>query len=130
MRVAVVVISLTLSFIVSGCSGNGGTQTSGDCSAQVRVDGVVYTSHGFTDRKASRHSVADRADCDDVGEDAVGSVFPDHPKQVTTWSFRGYPPEEVIGVRFDKNSFAVFVADSVPEAERERIYRELEQSSP
>jgi hypothetical protein len=129
MRLAVVFTSMTLCFIVSGCSGDGGTQTSGDCSAQVRVDGVVYTSHGYTDRKASKHSVADRADCADVGEDAVGSVFGDHPKQVTTWSFRGYPPEEVVGVRFDKDSFAVFVADSVPEAKRERIYRELDQPS-
>lgn len=125
MRIAVVTTSLTLAFIVSGCSGDGGSQTSSDCSAQVRADGIVYTSHGYTERKASRHSVADQADCEDVGEDAAGSVFPEHPQQVTTWSFRGYPPEEVLGVRSDKNSLAVFVADSVPDAERERIYREL-----
>lgn len=125
MRVATVAISLTLSFIVSGCSRDGRSQTESDCSAQVRADGIVYTSYGYTERKANRHSVADRADCDDVGEDATGSVFPEHPQQVTTWSFRGYPPEEVVGVRFDKNSFAVFVADSVPDAERQRIYRDL-----
>lgn len=125
MRIAVVTTSLTLAFIVSGCSGDGGSQTSSDCSAQVRADGIVYTSHGYTERKASRHSVADQADCEDVGEDAAGSVFPEHPQQVTTWSFRGYPPEEVLGVRSDKNSLAVFVADSVPDAERERIYREF-----
>lgn len=130
MRVVVVIISLTLSSVASGCSGDGGSQISRDCSAQVRADGIVYTSYGYTDRKASRHSVADRADCDDVGEDAAGSVFAEHPQQVTTWSFRGYPPEEVVGVRFDQDSFAVFVADSVPDAERERIYRELDQPSP
>lgn len=71
--------------------------------------------------------MADRADCDDVGEDAAGSVFPDNPERVTTWSFRGYPTEEVLGVRFDHDAFAVFVADAVPDAERERIFRELGQ---
>ncbi len=121
---------LTLSFIVVGCSPDGSPQTSSDCSAQVRVDGIAYTSHGYTDREASRHSVAEAAECHDVGEDAGGSVFPEQPRQVTTWSFRGYPPEEVLGVRFDKDSFAVFVADSVPLSERERIWRELAKSSP
>jgi hypothetical protein len=126
MRFAVVAASLTLSFIVGGCSGDGGSQTSRDCSTQVRADGIVYTSYGYTERNASRHSVAERANCDDVGEDARGSVFPEHPQQVTTYAFLGYRPEEVVGVRFDKNSFAVFVADSVPDAERERIYGELD----
>jgi hypothetical protein len=130
MRFAVVTIALTLSFLVSGCSGDGGSQGSSDCAAQVRADGIIYTSYGYTERKATEHSVADRADCDDVGEDAAGSVFPDRPQQVSTWSFRGYPPEEVLGVRFDKDSFAVFVADSVPDAERDRILRELDQPSP
>lgn len=125
MSIAVVAITLTLAFIVSGCSVDGGSQTSSDCSAQVRANGVVYASHGYTERTATRHSVADQADCEDVGEDAAGSVFPEHPQQVTTWSFRGYPPEEVVGVRSGKKSFAVFVADSVPDAERERIYRDL-----
>jgi Family of unknown function (DUF6281) len=90
-------ISLTLCFIVFGCSADGGSRSSGDCSTQVRAEGIVYTSYGYTERNASRHSVAERADCDDVGEDAAGSVFPEHPQQVITWSFRGYPPEEVKG---------------------------------
>lgn len=68
MRSAVVAISLTLTIVVSGCSGNGGPEgASSDCSEQVRADGVVYTSYGSTERKASRHSVADRAECHDVG---------------------------------------------------------------
>jgi hypothetical protein len=125
MRIAVVAISLTLALTVSGCSGDGGSQASSDCSAQVRADGIVYTSAGYTEWKASRHSVADLAGCDDAGEGAAGSVFREHPQQVTTWAFRGYSPEAVVGVSFDKNSFAVFVADSVPDAERERIYRDL-----
>jgi hypothetical protein len=57
-------------------------------------------------------------------------VFPENSQQVTTWSFHGYPPEEVVGDRFDKDTFAVFVADSVSDAARERIYRELDQPSP
>ena len=130
IRFAVVAISLTLSFAVAGCSGDGGRQTSGDCQAQVRADGIVYTSYGYTERNARKHAVAERADCHDVGKDAAGSVFPEKPQHVTTWSFRGYPPEEVVGARFDKDTFAVFIADSVPDAARKRIYRELDQPSP
>jgi len=41
------------------------------------------------------------------------------------WSLAQYAPEEVLAVRFDEDSFAVFVADSVPRQESERIIREL-----
>jgi hypothetical protein len=125
MKSAVVAILLTLCLTASGCSGDSGFRTSSDCSAQVRADGIVYTSYGYTERSARKHSVADRADCDDVGEDAAGSVFPEHPQQVTTWSCSGYPPERVVGVRVDRELFAVFVADSVSDSERERIDRDL-----
>ncbi|MGA8257943.1 MAG: DUF6281 family protein [Nocardioides sp.] len=141
MRVAVVTIALLLTGIVSSCSGSSqdqppktdgivdGPQATSDCSAQVRAGDVVYTSYGSTERGGVRHSVADQADCDDVGPDAAGSVFSERSKQVTTWSFRGYPPVEVVGVRSDQDSFAVFVADSVPDAERDRIFEELGQAS-
>lgn len=126
MKAAVVAVSVTLTVLVSSCSEeSSSSQATADCQEQVRADGVVYTSHGYTEQPASRHGVADRARCDDVGQDAAGSVFPEDPEQVTTWSFPGYPPEQVVGVRFDKDSFAVFVADTVADAERERIYREL-----
>lgn len=126
IRFAAVAISLTLSFAVTGCSWDSGRQTSGECQAQVRDDGIVYTSFGYTERNARKHASAERTDCHDVGKDAAGSVFPEEPQHVTTWSFRGYSPEEVVGVRFDKDTFAVFVADSAPDAARERIYRELD----
>jgi hypothetical protein len=130
VKAAAVTVFLTLPFIVSGCSAKGSPETSSDCAAQVRAEGIVYTSHGHTDRGATKHSFAEAAECHDVGEDAAGSVFPTHPRQVITWSFRGYPPEEVVGVRVDQDSFAVFVADSVRLAERERIWRELAKPSP
>jgi hypothetical protein len=130
MTTAVPTVVVTLCLAVTGCAGSGGSETSSDCSAQVRADGIVYTSHGHTEREASKHSVADRAECHDVGENAAGSVFPEQPEQVTTWSFRGYPPEKVVGVRFDADSFAVFVADSVPDAERANIFHELAKPSP
>jgi hypothetical protein len=129
MRAAGVAVSLTLCLIVTGCSADGSPRTSSDCSAQIRADGRVYTSHGFTDRRATRHSAADAAECHDIGEDAAGSVFPEHPRQVTTWSFPGYPPEEALGVRFDKDWFAVYVSDSLPTAERERTFQELAEPS-
>lgn len=87
----------------------------------------MYTSHGFTERDATRRSVADEAECHDVGEGAAGSVFSRHSRQVTTWTFSGYPPEKVLGVRLGDGLFGVFVAESVQSPERERIFLELQK---
>ena len=126
MKAAVATVAMTLSFVVTGCAENGGSQTSSDCSAQVRADGIVYTSYGFTESSATKFSSAEAADCEDVGRDAAGSVFSESPPTVTTWRFAGYPPVKVLGVRSgNTDSFAVFVADSVPPEERNRIYKDL-----
>lgn len=69
--------------------------------------------------------MADEAECHDVGKDAAGSVFPGDPRQLNAWTFEGYPPEQVLGVRFDEHTFAVFVADSLPEGDRDQILRDL-----
>ena len=124
MKAAVLPLAVTWAFVVTGCAG-AGSHTAGDCSAQVRADGVVYTSHGYTERNATEHSTAEEADCEDVGQDAAGSVFPESPHRVTTWTFARYPAAKVLGVWSGKGSFAVFVADSVPPEERERIYEDL-----
>ena len=123
LRVACVCVVTVVA--AGGCAESGGQQTSEDCSAQVRADGILYTSHGYTERRASKYSSAEEADCQDVGSDAAGSVFPETPRHVATWTFAGYPPAKVLGVRFGQDSFAVFVADSVAPEEREQIYEDL-----
>jgi hypothetical protein len=123
MKAAVVTIAVTLNFVLTSCAGTGG---SSDCSTQVRADGIVYTSIGYTERSATKHSSADEADCEDVGPTAAGSVFPESPRRVTTWRFANYPPGKVLGVRSgNANSLAVFVADSIAPDERDRIYEDL-----
>jgi hypothetical protein len=130
MKAAAGLVAVTLAVVVSGCAGTGGAEGSSDCAAQVRADGVVYTSHGYTDRRPSKHSWAEEADCDDVGADPAGSVFPESPRHVTTWRFADHPPAKVLGVRTgDTDTFAVFVADSVPPDERDRIYVDLATGS-
>jgi hypothetical protein len=119
-------IAVTVAFGAAGCSDSGGAQSAADCAAQVRADGIVYTSHGYTERGATEHSSAEEAVCEDVGPDAAGSVFPAAPSLVTTWTFKGFPAAKVLGVRSgDTSTFAVFVADSVPAQERDRIYQHL-----
>lgn len=134
MKAAVVTVAVTLNFVLTSCAGtgssqtsaNGRSQTSSDCSAQVRADGIVYTSHGYTERSATKHSSAEEADCEDMGPDAAGSVFPESPRHFTTWTFANYPPAKVLGVRSGKtDSFAVFVADSAPPDVRDRVYKDL-----
>ena len=97
-----------------------------DCQGQIRVDGATFTSYGSAQRDATAHGTADQAECDDTGQDpGGGSVFPDNPQQVETWRFDGYPPAEVLGVRVGGSGFEVYVADSLPDHERDRILEEL-----
>lgn len=117
--------AVVLTAVAAGCGSTEDGGVAADCSSQIRVDDTVYTSYGFTDRHGTTYESADQASCEDVGEDARGSVFTDEPPQVATWTFRGYPSDEVLGVRFDADSFEVYVADSVAPADRERIYEEL-----
>lgn len=119
-------VGLAFAFATAaGCAGGQGHPAAADCNNQMRLGKRVYTSSGYTDRDATRFGEADEAECHDLGGDAPGSVFPDDPKQVTTWSFAGYPTDKVLGVRFDEDSFAVYVADTLPRAESGRIFREL-----
>ena len=53
MKAAVVTVVVTLCFVVTGCSANGDSVTSSDCQAQVRADGIVYTSYGHTKHSAT-----------------------------------------------------------------------------
>ena len=96
-----------------------------DCTTQIRVGSTVYSSYGATEKQASRYTNADRADCEDVGRDARGSVFPEQPEQVAAWRFPTYPPEKVLAVRADRDTFYVFTADSLPDRERDQILRDL-----
>lgn len=122
------IVAMTCSVAVAGCSTAGESSAANDCQGQVRVGDIVYTSLGLTDREASRFSTAEVADCDDVGPDPQGNVFPEHPRLVQTWRFAGYPTDEVIGVRLDQDSFNVYFADSVPRGEADRITEELESA--
>jgi hypothetical protein len=126
-RVGPLVVAVALA--ATGCQANagGGRTSAADCTARVRVIEVVYASNGYTNRDATRLGVADRAVCHDVGEHPRGSVF---PERVRTWEFPGYPPEKVVGVRFDKRSFAVFVAESVSSRETVRILEDLSRNDP
>lgn len=114
---------------VVGCSGNSTAegQAAQECTPQVRLNGVVYNGAGYTDRDATRFATAEEADCDDVGPSPQGSVFSEDSGRVTVWSFTGYAPDEVLGVRFDEDSLSVFVADSVVRREVDRIVEDLSQ---
>ena len=91
----------------------------------MRFDGTVYTGYAFTDREATEVGVADKAECHDVGEDAEGPVFGEHPEQVEVSSFEGYSPGEVVGVRFDDQRYEVYFAESLSSMDIERIAEEL-----
>lgn len=107
----------------AGCGPD--TPATSDCQAQVSTDGATYTSYGDTERSAVQYGSAERAECRDNGDESTGNLFTDDAESVTTWTFDGYDPLMVLGVRYNADTFAVFVADDVPEAEQKRIYRDL-----
>ena len=121
---------LVLALSTSACDGlpGGGSSGAADCSSQIKSDGAVFSSHGYTDHSGSEYGAALEAECEDVGENARGSVFIDKSRRVTTYRFVGYPPAQVLGVRYSQvEGYAVFVADSVSRKDRDRIYQELDQ---
>lgn len=130
MRVAAACALAALTVALAGCAGDRPDEARSpqECTPQIRMGSVVYSGYAYTDRHATEFATAEEADCHDMGPSAQGSVFPDHPRQVVVWSFRGYAPEKVLGVRFDKDSFAVFVAESVPRLDIDRITGELSQT--
>lgn len=95
-----------------------------DCSSQIRLGNRVYTGYAFTDR-ATEFAIVERADCHDVGQDAEGSVYSDEAPQVTAWSFQGYSTTDVLGVRFDDDSFEVFFSESLSTTEVDRVADEM-----
>jgi hypothetical protein len=133
------------SLALAGCNSSKGTeqpqagsvasekpQGSADCTTQIRFRGVTYSSYGYPDREPSDLFVdADQASCHDTGAKPAGSVFAENPPQVEALAIHGYSSDEVLGVRRmvgkSGESLAVFVADSVPQRERARIFRELAQ---
>ena len=46
------------------------------------------------------------------------------------WTFAGYASDQVLGVRFGQDSFAVFIAESVPRHQADRILSELSAERP
>jgi hypothetical protein len=122
-------VAASLALIPAGCAGEAspqGRQTEAECTPQVRFSGIVYDGASYTDQQPSKRlGTADEADCHDEGRDAEGSVFSESPRQVAVWSLDGYSPEEVLAVRFDETSFAVFVAASMPRHRVDRIVAAL-----
>jgi Family of unknown function (DUF6281) len=121
-------VAVTVAFLVAGCASSTKAREGSaayECTTQIRLHGVIYSGYGYTDQEATRLGTADEAVCHDVGRDAPGSVFPDDPRQVAVWTFAGYAPDQVLGVRFGQDSFAVLIADSVPRHQADRILSEL-----
>jgi hypothetical protein len=121
-------VAITVAFMLAGCASSTkapeGSATY-ECTSQIRSHGVIYSGYGYTDQEATSLGTADEAVCHDVGQDAPGSVFPHDPHQVDVWTFAGYAPDQVLGVRFGPNSFVVFIAESVPRHQADRILSEL-----
>ena len=105
-----IVISLLLLMVLTGCGG-GGSDVASDCGLALRFEGVVYPEAGFAESASKRVGEADFASCDDTGDDPQGAYFPDQPRQVEVWSFRGQDTDTVLGTREPNGEFRVFVAE-------------------
>jgi hypothetical protein len=108
-----VLLSVMLLSVVVGCGSDQGA-TSADCGAEaIRRDGTVYTEAGFTTKHPFTASgQAERAECQDVGLNAPGTVFPGDGEKVEVVTFAPYEASQVLGVR-ESNTTRVFVAEGV-----------------
>ncbi len=104
------VISLLLLMVPAGCS-EAGSDVASDCGLALRFEGVVYPEAGFAKSASKRVGEADFASCDDTGDDPQGAYFPDDPRQIEVWSFRGQDTDTVLGTREPNGEFRVFVAE-------------------
>ena len=121
-----VVAGLAAMTLLTACSQDSESQA--DCSQRVRLDGVTYTGWSATGLEAQPLGDAERSSCDDNGPDPKGAYFADEPERVRVWSFDGYSPDEVLGVRLDKSSYTIFVAESLSSSERDALVRELRRA--
>lgn len=126
-RGVLVGVALLALHVLVGCDED---VASTECTPQVRVGERLFSAHGYTRAEATRHGTAERAECHDVGEDAAGSAFPGAPRQVRTWAFDGHSTDQVLGARAGRAGTAVFVAESVPREERDRVLAELDDAAP
>ena len=109
-----------------GLMGGGPSSGSADCGILIKSDGIVFAEVGATRRHGEPFGTAAESVCEDVGRNARGAVFTDASRTLTTYRFAGYPASEVLGVRYrDEGPFAVFIADSLGEHDRDQIAREL-----
>ncbi|GIM64434.1 hypothetical protein Pve01_83280 [Planomonospora venezuelensis] len=94
-----------------------------ECTPLVRFRGVVYQGLGYTNQVGERIGWAREAECLDVtGE---GPLFTQGSPEVRVSAVRGYPATAVLAASFSNSLYSVYIADTVPPAEREAIVRDL-----
>lgn len=128
MKVAVAVVLLLWSStacaeVTSGRVVEGAPER--ECVPKIRLNSTTYTAAGYTEIRGTRFDTADAADCDDEGPSPRGSVFTGHSEQTHVWSLPGYSTDDVVAARFSEDSFTIFVADSMPRGEIDRVVGEL-----
>ena len=96
-----------------------------ECVPKIRLNSTTYTAAGYTEIRGTLFDTADAADCDDEGPSSRGSVFTGHSEQTHVWSLPGYSTDDVVAARFNEDSFTIFVADSMPRGEIDRVVGEL-----
>ncbi len=104
------------------------TATSQECTPQIRLNGITYIGAGYTEVRGTRFDTAVEADCDDLGPSPRGPEFTEDSKQVAVWSLPGYSTDDLVVARFNEDSFTIFVADSMPRSEVDRVIGELSPS--
>ena len=109
--------------VLAGCTTAESSPAAPDCAVAVRHQGTVYVEAGLTTHRGTRVGEVDLSSCDDMGEDARGTYFPDDPEHVTVWSFRGQDPGRVLGVAVPGGVRRVLVAEDLTRPERRALQR-------
>lgn len=125
MKVAIAAVLLLYSSTACAEERAPEVERSRECVPQIRLDDTTYIAAGYTEVRGARFDTAVAANCDDIGPSPQGSEFTENSEQVAVWSLRGYSTDDVVTARFDEDSFIIFVADSMPRGEIDRVVGEL-----
>jgi hypothetical protein len=126
MKIALAAVLLLC--LSTACAEERAREAARECLPQIRLEGTTYIAAGYTQVRGTRFDAAVAADCDDVGPSPRGSGFTENSQQVAVWSLPGYSTDDVVAARFNEDSFTIFVADSMPRSEIDRVVGELSPS--
>jgi hypothetical protein len=116
---------------ITAHEGLGPDSGTSDCGSAVRFQGVRYDEAAYSAQLAvQRLGLGVHSLCGDVGPHPRGTYFAARSPQLSVWSFPGYDPSRVVGVRHRGHALVgVYLARALSPSEEQALMRSLARMS-